>query len=166
MYYRIAIQSGTLPSWRWTSTALSSLNAAVQWLLFYQALPRDRLRVFSSAAREKLDEQLRRENEGLASTSVPAMQLVPANAMTPYASEADIQSADQGGNGARELKERGRLLQSSPTERSAVTFTPSEISLLLALRARCRRDHDELDERELAHLRFLRFLYQTGRLAA
>ena len=48
MYYRIAIQTQSSPIWRWVSTPLGSMNRVTQWLLFYQAVPRDRLRVFEA----------------------------------------------------------------------------------------------------------------------
>lgn len=44
------------------------------------------------------------------------------------------------------------------------TFTRLERRTLRALRARYRLDTDMFSERELMHLRFLRWLYQTGRL--
>jgi hypothetical protein len=77
MYYRIAIQRGRdhldwkVP-WQWQSTALSSLQSLFQVLRLYSALPQERLRVFSSPAREGLEEQLRQENSGEGSTSATA----------------------------------------------------------------------------------------------
>jgi hypothetical protein len=59
MYYRIAIQVDAQPTWKWQSTALSSLNSLLQWLQVYRAFPQERLRIFSStgsverAARER-----------------------------------------------------------------------------------------------------------------
>jgi hypothetical protein len=44
------------------------------------------------------------------------------------------------------------------------TFTPAQWQTLHALRARYEQDRDLLSERERACLRFLRWLYQTGRL--
>ena len=44
-------------------------------------------------------------------------------------------------------------------------FTLEERSALQRLRARYQQSADLLTERELAHLRFLRWLAQTGRLA-
>jgi hypothetical protein len=43
-------------------------------------------------------------------------------------------------------------------------FTPAEWDRLCALHARYQQDADFLSERERAHGRFLRWLYQTGRL--
>ena len=45
----------------------------------------------------------------------------------------------------------------------AGTFTPAERRVLFALRARYLANPDVWTDRELAHLRFLRWLYQTGR---
>jgi len=76
MYYRVAIQVKTQPPWKWQSTALSGLSSLLQWLQVYRAFPQERLRIFSSSSREALNEQLVRENQGLASTSVPATQFL------------------------------------------------------------------------------------------
>jgi hypothetical protein len=80
MYYRVAIQvdpAGSMPTWRWQSTTLGTLNAVLQWLRWYQNLPRERMCVFSSSSRETLDDVIRRANQGLGSTAVPATRLVP-----------------------------------------------------------------------------------------
>lgn len=76
MYYRVAIQVDASANFQWKSTALSSLNTLFQFLRLYQALPPDRLRVFSSSSREEMNEQLVRENQGLASASVTAAQFL------------------------------------------------------------------------------------------
>jgi hypothetical protein len=76
MYYRVAIQVEASPTWQWQSTPLSSLNIVIRWLQYYQLLPLDRLRIFSSHEREELTEQLLRENQGLGSSSVPAIQFL------------------------------------------------------------------------------------------
>ncbi len=83
MYYRVAFQVDAQPPWKWQSTALSSLNSVLQWLQVYRAFPQERLRIFSSSSREALNEQLVRENQGLASTSVPATQFLQARGITP-----------------------------------------------------------------------------------
>ena len=83
MYYRVAIQVDAQPAWKWQSTALSSLNIVLQWLQIYRAFPQERLRIFSSPSREELNEQLARENQGLASTSLPATQFLQARGITP-----------------------------------------------------------------------------------
>ena len=76
MYYRVAIQVDASPTWKWKSPALSSLNTLFQWLQYYRAEPHDRLRIFSSSSQEELNEQLVRENQGLVSPSVPAIQFL------------------------------------------------------------------------------------------
>ena len=63
-----------------------------------------------------------------------------------------------------------RQLQASATQKPAsgfrLMFTACEREAFLALRTRYQQSHDLLDERELAHLRFIRWLCQTGRIAA
>ncbi len=76
MYYRVAIQVDAASTWRWKSTALSSLDAVFQWLRLYRAVSQDHLRVFSSSSREEMNEQLVRVNQGLLSTSVTAAQFM------------------------------------------------------------------------------------------
>ncbi len=83
MYYRIAIQGDAQPTWKWQSTALSSLNSLLQWLQFYRAFRHERLRIFSSSSWEGLNEQLVRENQGLESTSLPATQFLQARGFAP-----------------------------------------------------------------------------------
>jgi hypothetical protein len=83
MYYRVAIQVDTSPTWKWKSTALSSLNILLQWLQYYRVLPRDRLRIFSSRSQEDLNEQLVHENQGLGSSSVPATQFLQERRIAP-----------------------------------------------------------------------------------
>jgi hypothetical protein len=83
MYYRVAIQVDASPTWKWKSTALSSLNTLFHWLQYYRVLPHDRLRIFSSSSQEELNEQLVRENQGLLSTSVPATQFLQERGIAP-----------------------------------------------------------------------------------
>ena len=45
------------------------------------------------------------------------------------------------------------------------TFARAEWRTLRVLRVRYQQDRDLLSERERAHVRFLRWLYETGRLA-
>jgi hypothetical protein len=52
------------------------------------------------------------------------------------------------------------------TPSTAPAFTPTQRATLRALRARYRASRDVFDSKELARLRFVRWLYQTGRLAA
>jgi len=88
MYYRIAIQPGRdhldrKAPWQWKSTALSSLQSLFQVLRLYSALPQERLRVFSSPAREGLEEQLRRENSGGGSASDTAAHFLQQHLIHP-----------------------------------------------------------------------------------
>ncbi len=99
MYYRVAIQVHSSPTWQWKSTALSSLNILLQWLQFYRAFPRERWRIFSSSSREELNEQLVRENQGLGSTSVMATQFLQQRRITP---PGVVREASAGGARASE----------------------------------------------------------------
>lgn len=66
------------------------------------------------------------------------------------------------------MKGRPRMLPfstpSSKTISSYPTYTPEVYGAFLRLRARYQQGADLWDERELAHLRFVRWLVQTGRL--
>jgi hypothetical protein len=52
----------------------------------------------------------------------------------------------------------------APSSLSPTLFTPGELEQLLVLRARYQQGGDVFAASELAHLAFLRCLYQTGRL--
>jgi len=99
MYYRVAFQVDAQPPWKWQSTALSSPNIVLQWLQFYRAFPPERLRIFSSPERVELNEQLARENQGLASTSVPATQFLQKRGIAPRGA---VREAGAGGSRAYE----------------------------------------------------------------
>lgn len=58
-----------------------------------------------------------------------------------------------------------KSLQASTADAS-VSFTSSESQALEALRNRYHENRDLFAERELARLRFLRWLYETGRVAS
>jgi hypothetical protein len=94
MYYRVAIQVDASPTWQWKSTALSSLNIVIRWLQYYRLLPCDRLRIFSSCSREELNEQLLRENEGLGSSSVPAIQFLQERRLAPQAAGHEASTSE------------------------------------------------------------------------
>jgi hypothetical protein len=83
MYYRLAIQSKTSPEWYWKSTVLSSLGAVLQLLRLYRALPPDRLLVCSAPSRERLNDMLRRANDGLESGAVTAAQFLQERLLHP-----------------------------------------------------------------------------------
>jgi hypothetical protein len=77
MLYRVAIQTITVPPiWQWKSTPLSSLDAVLRFLRQYRAIRQDRLRVFSSASRQDLDEQFKLEQEAMGTYSVTAEQFL------------------------------------------------------------------------------------------
>ena len=83
MFYCIAMQAGASLSWQWKSTPLSSLDAVLGFLRLHRALPQDRLRVFSSASRESLDEQFKREQGAMGFHSVTAMQFLRERLISP-----------------------------------------------------------------------------------
>ena len=76
MYFRVAIQVDHLPAWQWKSTMFSELSALFQWLRLHRALLHDHLHVFSCSSREEMNEQIRRENQGLLSASVTVAQFL------------------------------------------------------------------------------------------
>src|SRR5260370_8082231 len=90
MYYRVAIQRDAAPTWQWKSTVLSELSTLFHFLRLFHALPPDRLRVFFSSSREGLAEQLEQENQGLASPSVTAAQLLRQRMLHPTVHERRI----------------------------------------------------------------------------
>lgn len=83
MYYRIATQVSSFPTWRWKSTVLSSLDTLFRFLRLYGALAPECLWVFSSPSREGLQEQLVQENQGLASNAVTAAQFLRERLIRP-----------------------------------------------------------------------------------
>jgi hypothetical protein len=85
MYYRVAIQMDSLPTWRWKSSVLSSLDTLFRFLRLYSALPQHRLLVCSSSSREDLKGQLEQENQGRASNAVTAAQFLQERMIHPPA---------------------------------------------------------------------------------
>lgn len=82
MYYRVAIETGCESCARkesclkWKSTPLTSMQALLQFFRRYHAIPQNHLRVFMSSSREKMDELLAQENNGLAVNSVTEEQFL------------------------------------------------------------------------------------------
>jgi len=97
IYYRLAFQERHTAVWTWKSTGLTSLDAVLQLLRsFSSSIPPERIRVFSTCAKEDLAEMLRRENTGLASGSVTAAQFLQERGIRSHiteASEYDIHEA-------------------------------------------------------------------------
>jgi hypothetical protein len=52
-----------------------------------------------------------------------------------------------------------------PTTLTEIPFSDREVRALEALRIRFQQDHDLFSAQERAHLRFLRWLVRTGRIA-
>jgi hypothetical protein len=71
----VALERDQSPTWRWTSTVLTSLDGVFGFLRLYRIVPRDYLRVFFSSSVDYLNEMLARENQGLPSNSLTADQL-------------------------------------------------------------------------------------------
>jgi hypothetical protein len=122
MYYRVAIRVNAAPTWQWKSTVLSSLNTLFQGFQFYQALPQDRLRVFSSSSRDEINEHLMCENQGLGSNSVPAVQFLRERLI--YVREM---TAEASAHGAREQGEPATV--GSATKRSCNECSPGAHAL-------------------------------------
>jgi hypothetical protein len=78
MYFRVATQGDKVPTWQWKSSVRNSLNTLFQLLRPFHTLPHDQLRIFCFT-REGQAEQLERENEGLAPTSVTVAQYLRRN---------------------------------------------------------------------------------------
>jgi len=95
MFYRVAIQSSTSPTWQWKSTVLSSLDTLFQFLRIYYILPQDRLRVFSARSREEMNDQLMQEKRGFASCSVTAAQFLRERGLRVPSSSAETTSQKQ-----------------------------------------------------------------------
>src|SRR5690349_4539804 len=83
MFYRIATQVDSSPTWQWKSTVLSELSTVFRFLRLYGTLRQESLRVFSSSERVGLEEQLVQENKGLASNGVMAAQFLRERLIRP-----------------------------------------------------------------------------------
>src|SRR5579862_6294270 len=101
-YYRVAFQHRQTGTWIWKTTVLASLQAVLQLLRSYRALPQDSMRVFTAASKEQLNEMLRCENADLASSSSTAAQFlqerklqVPERAQSAAGQRVGEQAAQQ-----------------------------------------------------------------------
>ncbi len=54
----------------------------------------------------------------------------------------------------------------APAAASPLSFTVTEWCALLLLRRRYQQSHDDFSDAELAHLQFLRWLREAGKLAS
>ncbi len=146
MYYRVAIWVDSSPTWQWKSTVLSSLDAVFQFLRLYQALPHNRLRVFSCSSREEMNEQLGRENTGLSSTSVTAAQFLQERKINTR--EVVWGASARGTQGNERATSIALITELSPGEgsRGAQALDESGVSSLEKRRAELERgeggDHD------------------------
>jgi hypothetical protein len=115
MYYRVAIQVEAQPAWKWQSTVRSIAGEPVAVAAGLSGFSARALRIFSSSLREALHEQFVRENQGLASTSVPATQFLQARGITPRGAVGEA-----GAGGARAHDQKAFLpakTSPSPDER-------------------------------------------------
>lgn len=87
MYYRVAIQTNSLPAWKWKSSVLSSLNVLFHFLQLHRTIPANRLRIFTSPSHENMNEMLLRENEGFGDYSVTAEQFLRARHLHVWETE-------------------------------------------------------------------------------
>ena len=144
MFYCIAMQAGASLSWQWKSTPLSSLDAVLGFLRLHRALPQFRLRVFSSASCEGLDEQFKREQGATGFHSVTATQflrerMISLGDTTRETSEQKTQENQEAVSGVIDLSH-------SLYERSKRTPTLDSVSILDCKRLEIERgagcDHD------------------------
>jgi hypothetical protein len=144
MFYRIAMQAGASLSWQWKSTPLSSLDAVLGFLRLYRALPQDRLRVFSSASRESLDEQFKREQGAMGFYSVTATQFLRERLISP--GDTTRETSAQKTQENQETVSSGVVLSPSLYGSNKRTPTLNGVSILDCKRLEIERgaggDHD------------------------
>jgi hypothetical protein len=75
IYYRVAIQGGQSPTWRWKSSPLTSLHTVLGLLNMYRGLPKEHIRVFLFTSPEEMDVMLSQANQELLSTAITTDQL-------------------------------------------------------------------------------------------
>jgi hypothetical protein len=97
MYYRIAWKQQVSAAWQWKSTRLTSQEGVSRFFWFYRAIPRDRLRVFSSSSPEGLNELL-----ALANSTEAAGCALPAG-------KRDVQTVFLGGERGADIMYQKRL---------------------------------------------------------
>jgi len=121
-YYRMALQERQSSTWIWKSTVLTSLDAVLQLLRIYSAIPQERVRVFTASSKEDMDEMLGRENTGLASGSVTGAQFLYARNMYVQAAARD---ASEQGTAGRTTRQLIAIATYSPSrEYSPATYLP------------------------------------------
>jgi len=75
IYYRMALWDSQSSMWCWKSSPFTSLDKVLGWLRLYHCVPREHLRVILSTSPDQLEGMLRRENQGLLSTTITVDQL-------------------------------------------------------------------------------------------
>jgi hypothetical protein len=92
-YYRMAVHDRQTATWIWKTTTLCSLQAVLQLLRSFRALPQNSIRVFTAASKEDLNEMLERENTHGLSGSVTAAQFLRERLLhAPVISTPDVLS--------------------------------------------------------------------------
>ena len=123
-YYRLAFQARQTSIWTWKSTALTSVEAVFQLLRMYDRIPQDRIRVFTAASKEDLNEMLSRENNDMATDSVTAAEVLHARHLHTH---EVVQSTSEQGTAKKTTMRLTAVATSSPRdENSPAPDAPSE----------------------------------------
>ena len=121
IYYRLAYQKSQADLWTWKTTVLTSLPPVLQWLRIYGSFPQDRIRVFSSPAKENLEKMLLRENCSLPSGSVTAEQFLRDKHM-----QVPQRTQDTSTQETTEQKSDASIAFLSEYENSTMPFPPNK----------------------------------------
>ncbi len=112
IYYRIAWKNTHSSLWQWKSTKLTSLEGVLHFLRVYRAIPKDRLRVFSSSSCEVLKELLVYENQGGQQVSLTAEQFLRERGF--HTGQVAAGASEQSGSGGRENLEKKTITATLP----------------------------------------------------
>jgi hypothetical protein len=119
-YYRMAVHDRQTATWIWKTTTLCSLQAVLQVLRSFRALPQNSIRVFTTAFKEDLNEMLERENTHGLSGSVTAAQFLRERLL-----HVPGQSAVEDGAAEPVVRQTMAIAARSPwREQSAITGFP------------------------------------------
>jgi len=151
VYYRLAHQPAASACWEWESRVIASLEILFRVLWMYRSMPWDRLRVFFSSSVAGLDLMLERENQGLASNSLPLAHLLHGRWSTPQSiSQLEMRQFES----ALRIRESAGMVDSATDSEHAWSEdrsrTPSEGSMDVLDRRRLELelgipgDHDTL----------------------
>ncbi len=124
MYYRVAIQTNSLPTWKWKSTVLSSLDTLLQFLRLHRALPANSLCIFASPSREDMNEMLLRKNNGSDDYSVTVEQFLRARHLHVWETDQP-EHIQQETHTTREDKAPESSQPALPTSRMTINNVPA-----------------------------------------